>query len=1056
MFGRAGLGGDGGRSASTRRRSARSATSSTRSSAGRGRRARGAATRRPASDLRYDLRITFEEAVLGTEKEIEFPVLGRCETCGGNGAKPGTAADDLPAMRRPRRDPDDPPDDARPDGQRHGLPALPGRGQDRREPCQTCHGEGRTERRRTLRVTIPPGIDEGHQIRLSNEGEVGAARRPGGLASTSRSTSRRTRRSAARAPSSSTRRTSRSSRRRSGRRSRCRRSTATRRSRSRPGTQPGTEIRLRGRGVPHLRRTGSKGDLHVFVNVVVPAKLSKKPARAARASTRRRRGEAVVAPTPGMPRARSATRLAERGSARRRGRQRTAATTGAGAWLELSVEADVEAVEAVSRDPRPGRARAATSVEPAFELVDEGLGARLDPTRPVDRPGLRAGAATRPPPSGPPPRSATALGHLQAFGLRPIGDADDARRPRGRLGRGVEGALPGPAGRPPDRDQADLAAPPARARRRRPRAGPGDGVRDRAPPDDAAVPRRRSRRVADRGPASTGARSSTSAAARGSSRSPRRGSAPRRSSASTPTRSRSRPRPRTRAATGSRGGSRAREGSLPSGEPPFDVVLANLIASRARRPRAASSRRSSGPAARSLASGIFVDRETDVARRSPAVGLRVASGRRRATGSRSRPSGAERGPRLDGSTVRATLQSDRRMPARVPAPPRDPHRRSRSSLFLPSILLPFALRDAARGDESREPARPVPPLDAGARDARRSGSGWRSPGRRSSCPRPQLLEQPWLLVALAIYAANLVLAFFVQRPNLRRLVGIRAASDDRVWLERAQRQRYVSYAMAGARRHDRLPDEHEAAAVVTAAATPARRARPAAAIANLGCKVNQSEMEARGAPASASAAIALVDGDRPADLVLVNTCTVTAEADAKSRQAVRRARRASPDAEIVVTGCSVQVGREAFAAVDPAARLVDNRGEGRAPRGARGAAAARRTARRAGRRRCRRSSGVDPGRRRRSTGSPTTGRRSSGRGPSSRSRTAARSSAPTASSRAAAAPERSLAAGGRARGRPARARGRPSRDRADRDQHRDLRRRLVGARLRAARTRAPR
>ena len=42
------------------------------------------------------------------------------------------------------------------------------------------------------------------------------------------------------------------------------------------GTQPGTEIRLRGRGVPHLRRAGSRGDLHVFVNVVVPAKLSKR------------------------------------------------------------------------------------------------------------------------------------------------------------------------------------------------------------------------------------------------------------------------------------------------------------------------------------------------------------------------------------------------------------------------------------------------------------------------------------------------------------------------------------------------------------------------------------------------------------------------------------------------------------------------------------------------------------------------------------------------------------------------------------------------------------
>ena len=59
-----------------------------------------------------------------------------------------------------------------------------------------------------------------------------------------------------------------------------------------------------------------------------------------------------------------------------------------------------------------------------------------------------------------------------------------------------------------------------------------------------------------------------------------------------------------------------------------------------------------------------------------------------------------------------------------------------------------------------------------------------------------LIGQPWLLVALAIYVANLLLAFFVQRPNLRRLVGIRAAADDRIWLERAKRQRYVSYAMA--------------------------------------------------------------------------------------------------------------------------------------------------------------------------------------------------------------------------------------------------------------------
>ena len=90
-----------------------------------------------------------------------------------------------------------------------------------------------------------------------------------------------------------------------------------------------------------------------------------------------------------------------------------------GAWLEVSVEADLEAVEAVSEIL--GRmAPAGTSVEPAFELVEEGLGARVDPTRPaIVRayvPAADPAAAER--------RAAEAeeaLGHLQAFGLRPIG-----------------------------------------------------------------------------------------------------------------------------------------------------------------------------------------------------------------------------------------------------------------------------------------------------------------------------------------------------------------------------------------------------------------------------------------------------------------------------------------------------------------------------------------------------------------------------------------------------------------------------------------------------------
>ncbi|GIW19873.1 MAG: hypothetical protein KatS3mg065_0169 [Chloroflexota bacterium] len=62
---------------------------------------------------------------------------------------------------------------------------------------------------------------------------------------------------------------------------------------------------------------------------------------------------------------------------------------------------------------------------------------------------------------------------------------------------------------------------------------------------------------------------------------------------------------------------------------------------------------------------------------------------------------------------------------------------------------------------------------------------------------PTLLAQPWLLLALVIYATNLALAYFIQRPNLRRLLGIGGSADDPVWRARARRQRYVSYLMAG-------------------------------------------------------------------------------------------------------------------------------------------------------------------------------------------------------------------------------------------------------------------
>ena len=64
----------------------------------------------------------------------------------------------------------------------------------------------------------------------------------------------------------------------------------------------------------------------------------------------------------------------------------------------------------------------------------------------------------------------------------------------------------------------------------------------------------------------------------------------------------------------------------------------------------------------------------------------------------------------------------------------------------------------------------------------------------------QLLSQPWLLLALGLYAANLLLAFFVQRPGVARLLTLRSETSDaaRARLKRwATRQRYISYVMAG-------------------------------------------------------------------------------------------------------------------------------------------------------------------------------------------------------------------------------------------------------------------
>jgi ribosomal protein L11 methyltransferase len=294
------------------------------------------------------------------------------------------------------------------------------------------------------------------------------------------------------------------------------------------------------------------------------------------------------------------------------------ARSSADAWVELSVEADVEAVEAVSEIL--GRvAPGGISVEPAFELADEGLSARLDPTRPsivraylpagdpvaVERAAAEVGAA---------------LGHLQAFGLRPIGDvttrvieetdwaeAWKAHFPVLRVGRRI---VIRPTWRRHRRQPDDvvIALDPGMAF--------GTGLHPTTRLCLAAL-----ERVADRGLV-TGARVLDVGCGSGilAIAAARLGAAsvlgvdtdPIAVEATAANAARNRLARRIA----------ARAGSLPTGESPFDVVLANLIAGvlvALAHELAAEVR----PGGILVASGIYVDRETEVRDAFAAVGLEV-------------------------------------------------------------------------------------------------------------------------------------------------------------------------------------------------------------------------------------------------------------------------------------------------------------------------------------------------------------------------------------------------------------------------------------------------
>lgn len=128
------------------------------------------------SDLRYNLELTLEEAVKGTNAKIRVPTLVSCKACDGTGAKTGTKAVNCTTCGG------------------HGqvrmqqgffsvqqtCPTCRGKGKIITDPCKECHGQGRVEETKTLSVKVPPGVDNGDRIRLTGEGEAGTDGGPSG------------------------------------------------------------------------------------------------------------------------------------------------------------------------------------------------------------------------------------------------------------------------------------------------------------------------------------------------------------------------------------------------------------------------------------------------------------------------------------------------------------------------------------------------------------------------------------------------------------------------------------------------------------------------------------------------------------------------------------------------------------------------------------------------------------------------------------------------------------------------------------------------------------
>lgn len=233
------------------------------------------------ANVRASVRITFEEAVFGCEKELDLTLKDTCTSCHGTGAKAGTSPETCPkcggrgqvtynqqtmfgTMQSVRT-----------------CPECNGTGKIIKEKCPDCYGTGYVSNRKKIQVSIPAGIDNGQSIRIREKGEPGINGGPRGDLLVEVIVSRH--------------------------------STFQRQDMDiysnvlisfavaalggtiqvdtvdgkveydvKPGTQTGTRVRLRGKGVPSLRNKSVRGDHYISLNVQVPTSLSSEAKEALR------------------------------------------------------------------------------------------------------------------------------------------------------------------------------------------------------------------------------------------------------------------------------------------------------------------------------------------------------------------------------------------------------------------------------------------------------------------------------------------------------------------------------------------------------------------------------------------------------------------------------------------------------------------------------------------------------------------------------------------------------------------------------------------------------